>query len=161
MKIKAGLSAALGFPFGLVTYFVLRYMAIDNALAFSIISGLLFYLLLFCYLVIHGRMMDKKYNKLEKEITSPIFYKANGNFNLGYGKVKNGNIYFCDDGIVCVCLDEKPYTLDEVLKTNIKRLYFDNIRLIIETEDDRAFYITTPDVKGVLKALEEKDWIDI
>lgn len=28
-------------------------------------------------------------------------------------------------------------------------------------EDDSAFYITTPDVKDVLKALEEKDCIDI
>ena len=161
MKIKAGLSAALGIAFGLGAYFILEFLAIDNALAFSIMSGLLFYLLIFCYLVVHGKVMDKKYNKFEKEITSPIFYKANGNFNLGNGKVKNGNIYFCDEGIVCVCLDEKPYALDEVLKTDIKELYFDNIRLVIETKDDRAFYITTSDVNGVLKALEEKGWIDI
>ena len=44
--------------------------------------------------------------KLEKEIVSPIFYKTNGNFNLGNGKIKNGNIYFCEAGIVCVCLEE-------------------------------------------------------
>ena len=43
----------------------------------------------------------------EKEITSPVFYKTNGNFNLGNGKVKNGNIYFCEAGIVCVSLEEK------------------------------------------------------
>ena len=38
--------------------------------------------------------MDKKYAEFEKKITSPVFYKTNGNFNLGNGKVKNGNIYF-------------------------------------------------------------------
>ena len=159
MKIKAGLSVITGFFFGLGTFFVLKFLDIENALGFSVMSGLLFYLLLFCFLVIHGKVMDKKYNEFEKVITSPIFYKTNGNFNLGY-KVKNGNIYFCEAGIVCVSLDEKPYTLDEITMDNIKRLYFTDIRLVIETEDDNVFFITIPDAKRAYEALKEKEWLE-
>ena len=104
--------------------------------------------------------MDKKYAEFEKEITSPIFYKTNGNFNLGNGKVKNGNIYFCEVGIVCLCLDEKPYTLDEILLQDVDRYQFDDVHLNIFTKDGRLFVITLPDAKNVIKTLKEKDWIE-
>ena len=103
--------------------------------------------------------MDKKYAEFEKKITSPVFYKTNGNFNLGNGKVKNGNIYFCEAGIVCLCLDEKPYTLDEILVQDIDYYQFDDIHLNIFNKDGRLFVITLPDAKNVRKVLERKDWI--
>ena len=103
--------------------------------------------------------MDKRYLNFEKEITSPVFYKTNGNFNLGNGKVKNGNIYFCEAGIVCVCLEEKPYTLDKILLPNIERFQYDDFHLNIFTNDDRLFVISTPDAKNVISILKEKDWI--
>ena len=103
--------------------------------------------------------MDKRYAKFEKEITSPVFYKTNGNFNLGNGKVKNGNIYFCEAGIVCVCLEEKPYTLDEILLQDVERYQFDNIHLNIFAKDGRIFVITLPDVQKVIEVLRQKDWI--
>ena len=112
MKAKVFLSAFTGFLFGLIGYFVLLLLDIDQPFQLAALSGLLFALLLFPVLVVYGNIMDKRYAKFEKEITSPIFYKTNGNFNLGNGKVKNGNVYFCEAGIVCVCLEEKPYTLD-------------------------------------------------
>ena len=100
MKVKALLSAITGFFFGLITYFLLQYLQMDDALLISGLGGFLFYILLFVFLLVYGKIMDKKYAEFEKEITSPIFYKTNGNFNLGNGKVKNGNIYFCEAGIV-------------------------------------------------------------
>ena len=103
--------------------------------------------------------MDKKYEKFEKEITSPVFYKTNGNFNLGSGKAKNGNIYFCEEGIVCICLDEKPYTLDEILLQDIDHYQFDDIHLNIFTKDGRLFVVTLPDAQNVIKMVKEKDWI--
>ncbi len=159
MKLKVGLSAVLGFAFGLVTYFILRCIGDSDALAFSIIGGLLFYLGLFCFLLIHGEMMDRRYTKFEKELTSPVFYKTNGNFNLGNGKIKNGNIYFCEAGIVCVCLDEKPYTLDEILLRDIERYQFDDIHFNIFTKDGRVFVLSMPDVEKVINVLKKKDWI--
>ncbi len=160
MKAKALLSAITGFFFGLITYFLLQYWEIDYALLISVFAGLLFYILLFVFLLVYGKIMDKKYAEFEKEITSPIFYKTNGNFNLGNGKVKNGNIYFCEAGIVCLCLDEKPYTLDEILLQDIDRYQFDDIHLNIFAKDGRLFVITLPDAKNVIKTLKEKDWIE-
>lgn len=160
MKAKALLSAITGFFFGLITYFLLQYLEMDNALLISVFAGLLLYILLFVFLLVYGKIMDKKYAEFEKEITSPIFYKTNGNFNLGNGKVKNGNIYFCEAGIVCLCLDEKPYTLDEILLQDIDRYQFDDIHLNIFAKDGRLFVITLPDAKNVMKTLNEKDWIE-
>ena len=160
MKAKALLSAITGFFFGLITYFLLQYLEMDGALLISVFAGLLFYILLFVFLLVYGKIMDKKYAEFEKEITSPIFYKTNGNFNLGNGKVKNGNIYFCEVGIVCLCLDEKPYTLDEILLQDIDRYQFDDIHLNMFTKDGRLFVITLPDAKNVIKTLKEKDWIE-
>ena len=159
MKAKILLSAITGFFFGLITYFLLQYSETDDALLISVFGGLLFSLLLFILLLIYGKIMAKKYAEFEKEITSPVFYKTNGNFCLGNGKVKNGNIYFCEAGIVCLCLDEKPYTLDEILLQDISHYQFDDIHLNIFTKDERLFVITLPDAKNVIQSLKEKDWI--
>ena len=150
------LSAITGFFFGLITYFSLQYLEMDNTLLISVFSGLLFYILLFLFLLVYGKIMNKRYEEFEKEITSPVFYKTNGNFNLGYGKVKNGNIYFCEAGIVCLCLDEKPYTLEEILVQDVDYYQFDDIHLNIFTKDGRLFVITLPDAKNVIKTLKKK-----
>ena len=115
----------------------------------------------FLYLSLPEKMMDliPEIAEIEKEISSPVFYKTNGNFYLGNGRIKNGNIYFCEEGIVCVCLEEKPHTLDEILLQDIERYQFDDIHFNIFTKDGRLFLITMPDVKKVMNALKEKKWV--
>ena len=159
MKAKVFLSAFTGFLFGLIGYFVLVLLDIDQPFQLAALSGLLSALLLFPVLVVYGNIMDKRYVKFEKEITSPIFYKTNGNFNLGNGKVKNGNVYFCEAGIVCVCLEEKPYTLDEILLQNIDHYTYTFTQLNIFTNDDRLFVITVPKVDEIIDILMRKGWI--
>lgn len=159
MKTKVFLSAFTGSLFGIIGYYVLLLLDIDQPFQLAVLSGLLFALLLFPALVVCGNIMDKRYEKFEKEITSPIFYKTNGNFNLGGGRVKNGNIYFCEAGIVCICLEDKPYTLDKILLQDIERYQFDNMHLNIIAKDGRIFVITLPDAQKVIEVLREKDWI--
>ncbi len=159
MKAKVILSAITGFFFGLIGYFVLILLDIDQPFQLAVFSGLLFALLLFPFLVVYEKIMEKRYAKFEKEITSPVFYKTNGNFNLGNGKVKNGNIYFCEAGIVCVCLEEKPYTLDEILLQNIDHYTYTFTQLNIFTNDDRLFVITVPKVDEIIDILMRKGWI--
>ena len=159
MKTKVFLSAFTGSLFGIIGYYISLLLDIDQPFQLAVLSGLLFALLLFPALVVCGNIMDKRYEKFEKEITSPIFYKTNGNFNLGGGRVKNGNIYFCEAGIVCVCLEDKPYTLDEILLQDIERYQFDNMHLNIIAKDGRIFVITLPDAQKVIEVLREKDWI--
>ena len=159
MKTKAFLAAFGGIFFGLIGYFVLLLLGIDQPFQLAALSGLLFALLLFPVLVVYGNIMDKRYAKFEKEITSPIFYKTSGNFILGNGKIKNGNIYFCEAGIVCVCLEEKPYTLDEILLQNIDHYTYTFTQLNIFTNDDRLFVITVPKADEIIDILMRKGWI--
>ena len=159
MKAKAVLSVITGFFFGLIGYFVLLLLDIDQPFQLGALSGLLFALLLFPVLVVYGNIMDKRYAKFEKEITSPIFYKTNGNFNLGNGKVKNGNVYFCEAGIVCVCLEEKPYTLDEILLQNINHYTYTFSELNIFTNAGRLFVITVSRADKIIDLLMRKGWI--
>ena len=159
MKAKVFLSAFTGFFFGLIGYFVLLLLDIDQPFQLAALSGLLFALLLFPVLVVYGNIMDKRYAKFEKEITSPIFYKTNGNFNLGNGKVKNGNVYFCEAGIICVCLEEKPYTLDEILLQDIDRYTYTFLQLNVFTNDGRLFVITVPRADEIIDLLMRKGWI--
>ena len=159
MKAKVFLSAFTGFLFGLIGYFVLLLLDIDQPFQLAALSGLLFALLLFPVLVVYGNIMDKRYAKFEKEITSPIFYKTSGNFNLGNGKIKNGNIYFCEAGIVCVCLEEKPYTLDEILLQDIDRYTYTFSQLNVFTNDGRLFVITVARADEIIDLLMRKGWI--
>lgn len=159
MKPKVVLSAVTSFFFGVISYFLLQYLEIQDALLLSLLCGFMVYIILLPFLIIYGKIMDKKYAEIEKEISSPVFYKTNGNFYLGNGRIKNGNIYFCEEGIVCVCLEEKPHTLDEILLQDIERYQFDDIHFNIFTKDGRLFLITMPDVKKVMNALKEKKWV--
>ena len=159
MKAKVFLSAFTSFLFGLIGYFVLLLLDIDQPFQLAALSGLLFALLLFPVLVVYGKIIDKRYAKFEKEITSPIFYKTSGNFNLGNGKIKNGNIYFCEAGIVCVCLEEKPYTLDEILLQDIDRYTYTFSQLNVFTNDGRLFVITVPKADEIIDLLMRKGWI--
>ena len=159
MKAKIFFSAFAGFLFGLIGYFVLLLLDIDQPFQLAVLSGLLFALLLFSVLVVYGNIMDKRYAKFEKEITSPIFYKTNGNFNLSNGKVKNGNVYFCEAGIICVCLEEKPYTLDEILLQNIDHYTYTFSELNIFTNAGGLFVITVPRADEIIDLLMRKGWI--
>ena len=159
MKAKAVLSAIMGLFFGLTTYFVLRYIEESDAFLFAVIGGLFFYLVLFLFLIVYEKIVNKRYEKFEKEILSPVFFKVNGNFYLGGSDVKNGNIYFCEDGIVCVCLEDKPYTKDEILLQNIDHFRYTPTQLSIFTNDERIFVITLARTDEIVDILIQKEWI--
>ena len=159
MKAKAYLSAFGGFLYGFLGYFVLLFLRLDKAFQLAALGGLLFGHLLFLFLIVYGKIIEKRYEKFEKEIASPIFYKTNGNSNLGSGKVKNGNIYFCEAGIICACLEEKPYTVDEIPVQDIDRISYTPTQLNLFTKDGRMFLFTVPKVEEIVDMLMRKGWI--
>ena len=158
MDVKKILSVILGVLFAMFVFVICLLIAPDIAVLLAVLSGALFVLLIQIVFVIAERQMNKKYATIEQKISSPIFYKANGNFDLGY-TVKNGMIYFCEDRIVCVSADEKPYAFEEILKSDIFRYDFDNVHLNIYTKDGRLFSITLPNVEAAVKELENKNSI--
>lgn len=159
MKVKAILSAVMGFSFGLITYIVLRYTEEPNALLLAIISGMFFYLILFSFIIIYEKVTNKKYAEFEKKILSPVFHRTNGNFKLHNGKIKNANIYFCEEGVALISLDEKPYVMEEIQRSNIYRIQCDDVHFNINTSDEKMYIITMPDAKEVFRKLKERDWI--
>ena len=159
-KTKALLSAVLGFSFGLFTYLILGYFDDEEAFLTGVLSGVGFYFLMLGFLVLYEKFINKRYEKFEKGITSPVFYKTSGIYTFGDGKSKSGNIYFCEDGIVCICLEEKPYASGEILLKDIERYQFDEIHLNIFTTDGRVCVFSAPDIKQVMKVLKEKNWAE-
>lgn len=159
MKKFLLLPTIMGVCFGIIAYFILK--PIDNyAFLLAIAAALITFLLLFLFLIFETKRLDKKYSEFETKYPFHIFHKTNGNFQLENGIVKNGNIYFSDKGIVCVSLDGKPYTYDEILLQNILRIQTDGLHLQIRTNDSRVYVITMPDAKEVLDMLIEKGWCD-
>lgn len=159
MKAKLILSTTLGVFFGVATYIILLRLNMGaESLLLAILSGLGFGIMLLIGLLVTDKRMEKRYRELEKDIVSPVFYKTNGNFNLGH-TVRNGNIYFCDDGILFALLDTKPPILEELPVYRIKSYQFDGLRLFIHTVDGEKYVITTQNVDEVRTALKNKQWI--
>lgn len=159
MKGKIFLSCFAGVLYAVGAYLICSLLVdLKLAIMLSVFGGAGFALLLHIVLSISEKRANKKYAAVEKQIKSPVFYKTNGNFNLG-NKVRNGNIYFYEQGIVFISLDEKPYFCDEIKLSDIHKFEFDRVHMNIYTKDGRAFLIILADADAVLKALENKNWI--
>ena len=159
MKTKLYLSIFAGILFGIGMYLLYVFSLSEVALETAIISGILFTIILFPVLICIEKVVNRKYKKLEKDIVSPIFFKACGNFYLG-NKVRNGNIYFCENGILFASLDTKPYAVEELLLSMVEKWQFDDLHMNIFTEEGRVYMITTPQAKEIVNALKEKKWIE-
>lgn len=159
MKSKWIASAAFGIPFGAAMYLAYRWMGVNIGFGLTVFA--MAFATILCYGITGAYLyhLDKRYAEIEKQIPYSIFYKTNGNFDLGC-KIRNGNIYFCKAGIVCVSLDEKPYSLDEILVQDIERMRFDKIHLHIFTKDGRSFRITLPDAEKIVELLKERNWVE-
>ena len=157
MKKHWLLSGICGLMFAIPTFLILIFIVPEIALQLSAAAGLLFMLLLFPFLVIYERIMNRKFAKFEATIASPILYKSNGNIRLGK-KVKNGNVYFCENGVVFASLEEKPYVIHYLLFEDIKMWEFVFIHVNIHMKDGKIYQYQIPDVPQAQQTLEEKGW---
>lgn len=160
MGVKLLLSAGFGIFFGVSLHSLYKFMGIEISLFLTAFSMAGISILSCLFFVLYEKVMDNRYAKIEAEIPYPVFYKTNGNYDLGGGKTKNGNIYFCDAGIICVSMEKKPYTLDEILIQDIHKISYDTIHLHIHTKDGRLFKITLPDASDVVELLQQKNWVE-
>ena len=148
----------MGCLFAIGIHFFFAYAGADIDLSMSFLAGLFFSTALFIVFQLNAKSMEKKYHQLEQRIESPIFYKANGNYNLVY-TVRNGNIYFCDDGILFAVIDGKTPILDELPIHRIDSFQFETPKLFIHTIEGDKYIITTDKVHEIRTALIEKGWI--
>ena len=157
MKKHWILSAICGLMFAIPTFLILIFIMPEFAFQLSFAAGLLFMLLLLPYLVIHEWVMNKKFAKFEATITSPVLYKTNGNIRLGK-KVKNGNVYFCGNGVVFASLEEKPHVIHHLLFEDIKMWEFVFIHVNIHMKCGKIYQYQIPDVPQAQETLEKKGW---
>lgn len=159
MKIKIFLSLFCGSLFGLITFLICVFILPEEAFVMALMTGVLFALFLLPVLIYDEKKTKNHYTKLEKELSSVVFYKANGNFKLE-NKVRNGNIYFCENGIICASFDSKPFAVEEVWLPAIEKYEFDDLHMNIYTKDGRKFLITTAQSKEILAILKNRKWIE-
>lgn len=158
MKNNVFLSSFCAIVFAVISYFIISFFD-DNALTLSIIAGLGYFLLLFIFCEIYMRKQNKRYKAIEEKIKFPVWYRLNCNIQTPKG-MKNGTVYFTDEGIVFVFLDKKPYIKEEISKANIKELGTDNVTcLFIYTNDEQVLIIRTGELKSVIPVLQEHGWI--
>ena len=158
MKNNILLSAFCAIVAAFISYFIISSFD-DNALILSIIAGLGYFLLLFIFLEIYMRKQNKRYEAIEKKINFPVWYRLNCNIQTPKG-MKNGTVYFTDEGVLFISLNKKPYIQEEIRKTNIKKLETDNVTcLFIYTNDDQVLIIRTGELKSVIPVLQEHGWI--
>ncbi len=159
LKGKGALCVFGAFFYAVFWYLFLVIIKMEHAFLLSLVLGGFFGVILFPVLIIIEKRNDKKYKKYEMGFSSPTFYKTTGKFDFGTNKAKYGNIYFCETGIVCICLDAKPHMSNEILLEDIKWFRFSNMDLTILTNDDKTITITMPNAQKVSDILKEKGWV--
>lgn len=159
MRRIAFVSVFSAFLYAVAAYFIIFLFDKDIAFPLSVISGSLFYILLFLYMFFHFKRLDKKYKEIEQKISLPIWYRMNCSIQTPNG-VRNSNVYFTDGGIVFVSLDKKPYAIEEIAITEIERYESDNsTQLVIYVKDGRTFLIMSGELKELFTVLREHGWI--
>ena len=158
MKGKVVLPVFMGLFTAVCCYFIFVILKMEYAFLLSLVFGGSFAVILFPVLIIIEKRNNKKYRQYEESFSPPIFYKTTGKFDFGTNKAKYGNIYFCETGIVCICLDT-PHMPNEIFLEDIKWFRFDNMDLTILTIYDQTITITMPDAQKVSDILKEKGWV--
>lgn len=158
MKGIPGISALGALLFGAAGYLILSFLQIEDALLFALFAAALFFVALSAVLRIGLAKKNQQYQQLEQQLQLTYFHKSNGNFDLGNGNVKNGNLYFSDERIVCLSLEGNPYALETIEKSQIARIDSEDVHMRIMTWDGRRYIITLPDAPAICQLLRENGW---
>jgi len=156
-KTKATLSAACAVPFGILLFLFYRWQYPDGNNRFVFWSIPAVGLVLFVYLLIHEKILQKKQNKVKAELTSPVIFCINGNTNLA-GRVRNCVVYFCRDNIVLATLDGRPSIIVSLPRQDIAFWRLGEYHIELACLDDRNYQITTPQIELVRAIIQSGSW---
>lgn len=157
-KVIALASFITGVFWTLISWVLL--LIVDPSLGYlSWTSGILFALML--YLCMNAIIFhtNKKYEKAKKSIGSEIKFETSANFFAANG-VKNAKIYLCDDKIVMLSLEKKPYISDTLEKSNFFRYETDGIvKMTLYTKDGLAYSFSSSEIGTLTEKMREYGWI--
>lgn len=140
------------------TYIILRLLHVSRPFPWTLVAACTFMLILYPILRLSVHRTDKRYAAFEAGFQAPFFHRMNANIKFG-GSLRNGNLYFCEKGIILASLDEKPALVEELPLENITRFTFDDIHMEIHVQDGRIFRLTSPEVQETRAALQAKNWV--
>ena len=157
MRVYGFLAIVLGFLVAVSAYMIISFIIPEQAFLLALATGLLFGVILYPVLIILDHRRNKQYEKFEKTITSPVLYKSVGNFETAVG-IKNGNIYFCRDGVLFVSFENKSPLVDQLTYDAIERWELtDTAHISVFLTDGRYYFIAVPNAADALKALERNE----
>lgn len=156
MKGISGISALGALLFGAVAYLILSFLKIADALLYALVVAAAVFLVLSALLRTSHAKKNRQYAQLEQQLQ--YFHKSNGTFSLDNTDIKTGNIYFGDNGIFCLHLDEKPYGLDVIHKDQIARIDAEDIHMRVMTWDGKRYIITLHDAQAIHQLLRSRGW---
>lgn len=152
------LSLILGAISAVPALIVCLLLGVENPFAWTLLVSSAFALLLYPVLRVMAHRTDKKYAQFESGIKVPVFHQMNGNIRLG-DYLRNGNLYFFENGIIMASLDEKPNLVEELPLSTIEHFTFEDVHMTIRLSDGRVFRITSTEVEATRAALKERDWV--
>lgn len=140
------------------TYIVLRLLHISDAALWTVIAACGFMLVLYPLLRLAGHRTNKKYAAFEAGFKAPFFHRMNANIKFG-GTLRNGNLYFCESGIIMASLDERPTLIEELPLEQIERFTFADVHMEIHVRDGRVFRLTSSEIAETHAALKARKWV--
>ena len=147
-------SVLCGVVFAVVSYLILSWFVRD-AFLWAVFTGLLVCLVLFIFLHIFMKIIDKRYDAFEKRLGIRVWYRLNGNVRKS-GGVKNVTVYFTDEMILFVSMDTNPRISDGIPVPEIERIETDYItQLDIFTKSGQEYSILSPDLEPLFPLLRE------
>lgn len=159
MRAIIFLSAIIAIAFAIPTLIILLFILPEYALQISLIAGCFAFILMSIFLAINVALDKRKYARFESKIKTPVFFKANGNFIFGK-KVRNGNVYFCEDGVIIIALlDEKPYIREALLLSDVEQLSVDGFSLLILMKDGTSYSATVSTAAELETSLAKHGWM--
>lgn len=165
MKVRVFLAVFCGVIVAIPAHILFDFLNMRHPWILTLAVSILFSCFLLIYFILHKRYTDSKYEKSAMDYglytRFVVFLVANGNFEL-CGKIKNCNIYFCEDRVVFLCLEHGKVSSEELLVSEIDRIYSETpSRLFISTTDNKLYIITTPDIRRLSVALNSRpDWLN-
>ena len=148
----------IGVVAAIPTYIILSLLQVDRPFTWTVLGASALMLVLYPILRLSVYRTDKRYAAFEAGFQSPFFHRMNANIKMGKS-VRNGNLYFCEQGIILASLDEKPVLVEELPRDSIQRFTFDEIHMEIYVNDGRVFRLTSPEIQETYNALQSKNWI--
>ena len=159
MKASLLVSSIVGLMVWLCCFLLFSLTDISPAFPLAFVCALFFSLFLHRFLCSYAEREAEKYSDFEKSSNIPFFYKTNGNFRVGKGIVRNGNIYLCQEGIILVSLDAKPYAVDTIYLDDMNGAFWGETRLIIHRKDGHDYIISSAHHNELANELSKAGWI--